>query len=36
MYNRLEEDDRNTIDLDFGDTPEKIEGEYMNAYEGVE
>ena len=35
MCERLEEDDRKVINLDFAYTPEKVKGEYLDMYEGV-
>ena len=35
MYHRLKEDDRQIIELDFGSTPEKLKGEYLDMYDGV-
>ena len=32
---KLEEDDGQVIDLDFGDTPEEFKGEYLDVYERV-
>ena len=34
-YERLEDDDRWVIALDFSDMPEKLKGEYLDVYEGV-
>ena len=36
MYNKLKEDERHTLDMDFGDTQDKLRGEYLNMYEGVQ
>ena len=33
-YNKEEE--RQVLDLDFGDMPEKLKGEYLDMYEGVQ
>ena len=30
---QLDEYDRQVIDLDFGDSPEKLKGEYLEVYE---
>ena len=27
---------RDTLDLDFGDTPEKLKGEYLDMYKGIQ
>ena len=29
------EEERQMLELDFGDTPEKIKGEYLDMYEGI-
>ena len=34
IYDRLKED-RQVIELDFGDTPDKLKGEYLDIYDGV-
>ena len=31
----LEEGERHSLDLDFGDKPEKLKGEYLDMYEGI-
>ena len=30
------EEEKHAIDLDFGDTPEKLKGEYLDVYEGIQ
>ena len=35
MYDRLKEEDRQVIELDFGDDPDKLKGEYLDMYDGV-
>ena len=35
MYNRLKEDNRQNIELNFSDTPEKVKGEYLDIYDGL-
>ena len=35
IYDRLKEKDRQVIELDFGDTSDKLKGEYLDMYEGV-
>ena len=30
------EDERHMLDLDFGDTPEKLKGEYLDVSEGIQ
>ena len=34
LYNKEEE--RQILDLDFGNTPEKLKGEYLDMYEGIQ
>ena len=31
----IEEGERQMIELDFGDMPEKLKGEYLDMYEGI-
>ena len=33
IYDRLQEDDRHVLKLDFGDNPDKLQGEYLDMYE---
>ena len=35
MYNRIKEEDRQFIELDFGNSPDKLKGEYLDMYDGV-
>ena len=35
IYDRLKEEDRQVLELDFGNNPEKLRGEYLDMYEGV-
>ena len=35
IYDRLKEDDRQVLELDFGDSRDKLQGEYLDMYEGV-
>ena len=35
IYDRLKEEDRQVIEIDFGDTLDKLKGEYLDMYEGV-
>ena len=35
IYDRLKEEDRQVIEIDFVDTPDKLKGEYLNMYEVV-
>ena len=36
MYNRLKDEDRQVLELDFGDIPDKLRGEYLDMYERVQ
>ena len=36
MFSKLIEDDKEIIDFDFGDTPDKLKDKYMDVYKGVE
>ena len=31
-----EKEERQMLELDFGDTPEKLMGEYLDVYEGIQ
>ena len=35
IYDRLKEEDRQFIELDFGNTLHKLKGEYLDIYNGV-
>ena len=36
-YKKLySKDDRQSIELDFGDTPEKLRGDYLDKYKGIQ
>ena len=35
IYDRLKEEDRQVIELDFGDTADTFKGEYLDMYHGV-
>ena len=35
IYDRLKEEDRQVIEIDFGDTPDILKGEYLDMYHGV-
>ena len=35
IYDRLKEEDRQVMELDFGDTPDTLKGEYLDMYDGV-
>ena len=35
IYQRLREEDRQVIELDFGDTADKLKEEYLDMYDGV-
>ena len=32
MYDRLKDEDRQVFELDFGDNPDKLGGEYLDMY----
>ena len=32
---KIEEEQRQELDLDFRDTPEKLKGEYLDIYKGI-
>ena len=33
MYDKLKDEDRQVLELDFGDNPDKLRGEYLDMYE---
>ena len=33
---KIEEEERNMLELDFGHTLEKLKGEYLDVYEGIQ
>ena len=35
IYRQLEEDSKQVLNLDFGDTSDKLKDKHMNVYEGV-
>ena len=35
MHDRLKEEDRQVIKLDFGNTPDMLKGEYLDKYDSV-
>ena len=35
IYDRLKEEDRQAIELDFDNTSVKLKGEYLDMYDGV-
>ena len=35
IYDRLKEEDRQVLELDFGNNPDKLREEYLYMYEGV-
>ena len=35
IYDRLKEEDRQVLELDFGNNLDKVRGEYLDMYEGV-
>ena len=36
MYDKLKGEDRQILELDFGDNPDKLKGEYLDMYEGIQ
>ena len=36
IYDKLTEEDRQILELDFGNNPDKLRGEYLDMYEGVQ
>ena len=36
MYNRLKDEDRQILELDFCVNPDQLRGEYLDIYEGVQ
>ena len=36
IYDKFREEDRKILELDFGDIPEKIKGDYLDMYEGIQ
>ena len=36
MYDKLKDEDRQVLELDFGNNPDKLRGEYLDMYEGVQ
>ena len=35
IYDRLKEEDRHILELDFGNNTDKLQGEYLDIYEGL-
>ena len=35
IYSKSKEKERQILDLDFGDTPEKLKGDYLDMYDGI-
>ena len=35
IYDRLKEVDKQVIEINFGDTPDKLKGEYLDMYDGI-
>ena len=33
---KVKEGERHLLDLDFGDTPEKLKGEYLDVYKAIQ
>ena len=36
MYDRLKDEGRQVVELDFGENPDKLQVEYLDMYEGVQ
>ena len=36
IYDKFKEEERQILDLDFGNTPEKLRGDYLDMYEGIQ
>ena len=36
MYDKLKDDDRQILELNYGDNPDKLRGEYLEVFEGVQ
>ena len=36
IYDRFMEGDRQILELDFGNTPEKVRGDYLDMHEGIQ
>ena len=36
MYDRLKDGDNQILESDFGNNPDKLKGEYLDMYEGVQ
>ena len=35
LYDNLKEEERQTLDIDFGDSPDRLREKYLDIYEGV-
>ena len=36
MYDKIKDEERQTVDIYFGDSPDKLRREYLYMYEGVQ
>ena len=36
IYDKSKEEETQILELDFGDTPEKLRGDYLDMYEGIQ
>ena len=36
MYDKLKDEERQTLDIDFGDNPDKLKREHLDMYQGVQ
>ena len=36
IYNKFIQEDKQLIELDFGNTPEKLRGDYSDMYKGIQ
>ena len=36
MYDKLKDDKRQTLEIDFGNNPDKFRREYLDVHEGVQ
>ena len=36
LYDRLKDEERQTLDIDFGDSPDRLRRKYLDMYKGVQ
>ena len=36
IYDKFKEEERQILELNFSDTPEKLKGDYLDMYEGIQ